>query len=191
MKKIIVCLLITFIAFSTLGCDGSSDRAYKKASKMEGEELEDSAQIQEALFNRQKWTVTDGKSDQLPKYIGEMFAQKGGPDSSKIQIEEAFYNFNKTSKNLTMEIKCQINNLTRLIKIECGQASVEYHYLNTGNDWKVSLYDENNKAINEDWACSYNKSQIEKKFWKSEIYAAKIKDNVIGIIFKTNIKIEN
>jgi hypothetical protein len=178
------------LVFSVLGCGGNSDKAYKNASKEEGEDIEDSAQIQNALFNKQKWTVTTGMNKELPEYLGKMFSQKDGPDNSKINVSEAYYNFNKNNKHLTIEVHCKINNQNRLLKIDCGQISVEMHSLITGNEWVVKLYNGNNE-INETWTGSYNKNQIEKKFWKSDIFSAKIKDNVIRIIFNTNIKIES
>ena len=187
MKKFILSLFIIFVALITLGCGGNSDSAYKNALKEEGEDVGDSAQIQSALYNRQKWTVTTGLNEQLPEYIGEMLKQKGGPDKSKIQVSEAYYIF-KNNK-LTIEVYCQINEQNRQLNIDCGEASVVYSQLYTGDEWIVKLYDGNNE-INETWTGSYSKNLIKKNFWNPEIYSAKIKDNVIGIIFKSNIKIE-
>ena len=84
-----------------------------------------------------------------------------------------------------------MNNQHRIVKIDCGQVSVQMRSLITGNEWLVSLFDENNTIINETWTGSYNKKQSEKKFRDSEIRSAKIKDNVIRIIFNTNIIIES
>ena len=52
MKKIFLCLFIVFVALTSFGCGGNSDHAYKNAMKAEGEDVGDSAQIQNALFNR-------------------------------------------------------------------------------------------------------------------------------------------
>ena len=187
MKKIILSLFIIFVALTVLGCGGNSDKAYKNALKEEGEDVGDSTQIQSALYSRQKWTVTTGLNEQLPEYIGKMLQQKGGPDKTKIQVSEAYYIF-KDNK-LTIEVHCQINEQNRQLNIDCGEASVVYSQLYTGNEWKVKLFDGNNE-INETWTGSYSKNQIEKKFWNPQIFSAKIKDNIIGIVFESNIKIE-
>lgn len=191
MKKVLLCFLIIFVALSSFGCGGNSDHAYKSAMKAEGEDVSDSAQIQNALFNKQNWKVTSDKNKELREYIAKLLQTKNGPEESKIQINEGYFIFNKNTKHLTIQADCYIDNQHRILKIDCGQVSVEMSSLITGNEWQVSLYDENDTAINEAWTGSYNKNQAEKKFRDSQIYSAKIKDNVIRIIFNTNIQIES
>ena len=187
MKKIILSLFIILVTLTVLGCGGNSDNAFKNAAFEEGEDVGDSAQIQSALFNRQNWKVTTGLNSQLPEYIGKMLQQKGGPDQTKILVNEAYYNF--INNNLTIEVYCKINEQSRRLKIDCGQASVVYSQLYTANEWIVKLYDGNNE-INETWTGSYSKNLIENKFWNPQIFSAKINNNIIGIIFNSNIKIE-
>ena len=180
MKKIILCLLVMFVAFSILGCGGNSDHAYKNAMKAEGEDVGDSAQIQAVLFDRQNWAVTSDKNKEFREYLAKLLQES---DETKIQVNEAYYNFTKNTKNLTIDVDCLISDQHRTLKINCGQASVEMSSLVTANEWKVSVYNENN-LINE-----YQK-QADKNFRNPQIYSAKIKDNVVSIIFNSNIKIE-
>ena len=61
--------------------------------------------------------------------------------------------------------------------------------LYTGSTWSVSIYDENNTLKNEAWSGSYNNPKD--KFSNPQIFSAKIKDNVIHIIFNSNIQIDS
>ena len=191
MKKLLLCLFIIFVAFSSFGCGGNSDHSYRNALTAEGEDVGDSNQIQNALFNKENWKVISNKNIELREYIAKLLQKKSGPEESKIQINEAYYIFDKNTKHLTINLDCSIDNQHRILKIDCGQVSVQMSSLITGNEWLVSLFDENNTIINETWTGSYNKKQSEKKFRDSEIRSAKIKDNVIRIIFNTNIIIES
>ena len=195
MKKLILGLLFLFVAFAILGCGGNSDKAFKNASKEEGEDVGDSAQIQSALFDRQKWTVTIGKNKEFPEYLGKLLSQKGGPDQSMILVSDAFYNFDKNTNKLIIDVNCQINEQTRLLKIDCGQINIDNHNFQTASEWNISLFDDKDNAVNESWTGSYKKNELAdyskvKKFWNPDIISARIKDNVIGIIFNSNIKIE-
>ena len=189
MKKIFLCLFIVFVALTSFGCGGNSDHAYKNAMKAEGEDVGDSAQIQNALFNRQNWKVTSDKNKEFKDYLVDMLQSKEGPDKTKISVNEAYYIFDKSTKHLTIQVDCSIDNQHRIIIIDCGTATVEMSSLITSKEWKVSLYDENDTVINEAWTGSYNKAKD--KFSNPQIYSAKIKDNVIRIIFNSNIQIES
>ena len=118
-----------------------------------------------------------------------MLKSKEGPDKTKISVNEAYYIFDKSTKHLTIQVDCSIDNQHRIIKIDCGTATVEMSSLITSKEWKVSLYDENDTVINEAWTGSYNKAKD--KFSNPQIFSAKIKDNVIRIIFNSNIQIES
>ena len=160
MNKVLAAFLMIVLVFSSLGCGSggkSAQNAFKMGFKDDADPLPDSPAIQEALFSY-KWEVTS--LDEFVKRITPVLKLNGAPDN--IQINAGIYDFNKNTKHEIIEIYCLIGEDSRVIKIDCGQVSVETSRLKQGDNWYISLYDENNNEIKGDaWAWrSFTKNQV-------------------------------